>query len=392
MTSRRTAAATRSAGSTGDTLTTLVGLRNTHGRGNFLPRLVEKESLVYERENSALVVLSNRTDNGFDSRTVQTAFAPGTYLVEMTGNSGGDIPELVQVNGDGTVNLRVQRAGDGGYLVYGPADAAGGVEHRRRRVGSRRRHADRGHERHDPPRRPRRRHRRLVHRPAPDERGQPASASSATPTPTATNALFSVNGGTDANNNGLIDFTTPGSVAYGFERFLDKSSPLALGGDGEFLQTVDASELPEGLNYVEVRAFRQRTDGGPAVLFQLQEGALRRPPRARKRGRRGAADRVGGCRVPAVPRGKHRRHGGHGPHVPRPAGRAERRGDPRPRRRRQPGRQNRPRPVRLRLRRDLPPATTSSRPSPTKSPATSPSSATAGCSSATPASARASAT
>ena len=64
----------------GNAVTTLVNLRNTHGRGNYLPRVLEKESLVYEREKSALVVLSNRLDGGFDSRTVQTSFAPGTPL------------------------------------------------------------------------------------------------------------------------------------------------------------------------------------------------------------------------------------------------------------------------------------------------------------------------
>ena len=55
----------------GDTVTTLVNIRNSHGRGNYLDRTTagdEKEMLIYEREDSALVVLSNRVDAGFDAR------------------------------------------------------------------------------------------------------------------------------------------------------------------------------------------------------------------------------------------------------------------------------------------------------------------------------------
>src|SRR5687768_11472008 len=39
----------------GDAVTTLVNIRNTHGRGNYLPRLTTKETLIYEREGAAVV-------------------------------------------------------------------------------------------------------------------------------------------------------------------------------------------------------------------------------------------------------------------------------------------------------------------------------------------------
>jgi len=71
----------------GDAITMLVDLRNRYGRGNYRERFVEKELLAYERSGSAVVLLSNRTDAGFDSRTIATDFAPGTRLIELTGNA-----------------------------------------------------------------------------------------------------------------------------------------------------------------------------------------------------------------------------------------------------------------------------------------------------------------
>src|SRR5262249_59358853 len=44
----------------GSTITKLVNLRNTHGRGNYIQRLWEKEWLIFQREGSALGGLSNR--------------------------------------------------------------------------------------------------------------------------------------------------------------------------------------------------------------------------------------------------------------------------------------------------------------------------------------------
>src|SRR4030095_15444703 len=86
-------------------------------------------------------------------------------------------------------------------------------------------------------------------------------------------ALFRVDGGRDVNGNGIVDFHTPGTTEYGFERFVTKSSPLignhnlsAARGDGEFLQTIDATRLEEGMHFLTARAYRHRPDGGPAVF------------------------------------------------------------------------------------------------------------------------------
>ena len=64
------------------------------------------------------------------------------------------------------------------------------------------------------------------------------------------NALRRIDGGLDINGNGVIDFTTPGTVTYGFEGFLDTNHPLigsqgvdSPRGDGQFAQTIDATKL-----------------------------------------------------------------------------------------------------------------------------------------------------
>ncbi|MFT3786229.1 MAG: alpha-amylase family glycosyl hydrolase [Tepidisphaeraceae bacterium] len=101
----------------GDTITKLVGLRNTHGRGDYIERWIEKETLIYERDKSAVVGLSNRVDNGYDTRTVQTNFGPGTRLIEMTGNATDAtvdptnvIADYVVVDATGKITIAVPRA------------------------------------------------------------------------------------------------------------------------------------------------------------------------------------------------------------------------------------------------------------------------------------------
>ncbi|MEM9186685.1 MAG: alpha-amylase family glycosyl hydrolase [Planctomycetota bacterium] len=311
----------------GDAMTTLVGIRNSHGRGNYLDRTPtsdEKELLIYEREKSALVVLSNRLDGGFDSRTVQTSFAPGTYLIELTGNAASsvvdpfnDFPELLEVNADGTVDLRAPRnvapGGGGvehgnGYLIYGVAAPQGLM--------------------------------RLT-----DAAGADLAAALSGSTPVAgeggddgpsdnflngttrltditivqdtqfkirveTNAVnllgtfrdrhadgdfaqFRIDEGRgkdgaplDANGNGFIDNASPGDVDYAFEDFTETVSPGFFDptGAGVYEQTIDATNLAEGRHYLTGRVYRHRNpdtftdgdestrgDGGPAVFTEFRQ-------------------------------------------------------------------------------------------------------------------------
>jgi hypothetical protein len=268
----------------GDTITTLVGVRNTHGRGNYQEKFIDKETLVYAREGSAIVGLNNRTDGGFDTRIVDSGFNPGTRLVELTGNADDaaidpfdDIPDFVQVQDNGQVAIRIPRntAADGdrhdqGYVIYGLPTPQGTLS-----IGNNAGIIEGGT--------------------ATDATNGTTRLADYTVVVDDTftveldtvpyvfsdgvrdfqadgdNALLKINGGIDVNGNGVVDNVTPNTVAYGFETFGTKSSPLANGGDGEFRQVVDATELPEGVNFIEARAFRQRSDGGPPVYTPFKE-------------------------------------------------------------------------------------------------------------------------
>jgi alpha-amylase len=291
----------------GDGLKRLVQIRNTHGRGNFLERWIDGAGLyVYERESSAVVGLSNRGDNGFDTRTVSVAFAPGTRLVELTGNAANtfidpfnDIPEVLTVKPDGTIDIRVPRnrnANGGfhgnGYVMYGlpTPQASAGLEI----IGAT----------------------SVLPGVVPAANSYQNGVTRLNDLTVITtdsfgtrlntnevrllgleslrdvyadgdNAVLRLDGGVDLNGNGNVDFVNPGNTSYGFEFFGNKSSPL-IGvsgisgprGDGEFLQTIDATQLSEGVHYLEARAYRHRTDGGPAVYSEFKEAIYvdRLPP------------------------------------------------------------------------------------------------------------------
>lgn len=277
-------------GKHGDILANLARMRQTHGRGNYQERLIEKELFAYERQASCVVLLNNRTDAGFDSRTVKVDLAPNTHLIELTGNAdnafvdpGDDIKSIATVNPDQTINVRFPRNSSSkgfhgrGYLVYGlaPPQAPNGLE--------------------------------LTNVDRVEKGEAPQSANNATSRLTdihvikansftvklktvevnllgsirdefadGDNALLKVDGGVDVNGNGHVDFTSPGTLAYGFERFVTKSNPRigpqGLGGprgSGEFEQTIDATKLEPGLHFIEVRAFRHRTDKGPEVFSRF---------------------------------------------------------------------------------------------------------------------------
>ncbi|MFM1905018.1 MAG: hypothetical protein RLZZ440_2918 [Planctomycetota bacterium] len=281
----------------GDTVTTLLDIRTSHGRGDFRERWLDKETYVFERGNAALVGLSNRLDGGFTERRVDVDFAWGTTLVELTGNAAmfADIPELVTVDDDFwqgprrmTVRVPHNDGGDQGYVIYGlaaPRSAEGvtffdeGVPARRLdgaapeptdHANGRERLAD-------------------LHVVSGNrftlaldtqpvtlhgtrlENGQLVARSIRDRDADGDNALFKVNGGLDLN--GRNPFGTPSGVDFdsgdlaGFEAFGTLSRPgyAAADGTGRFVQEIETSLLPEGENYVTVRVFRHRQDGGPAV-------------------------------------------------------------------------------------------------------------------------------
>ena len=282
----------------GDALTSLVSIRNTHGRGRHLERWIDDEGIyAFEREASALIGLSNRGDSGFDQRTVQVAMAPGTHLIELSGNSSeqqidphDDIPDVLTVSGNGTIDLRIPRANNANgethgqaYVIYGlpTPQSANGLEilgDAQVLVGS------------EP-------------EPSDFENGRTrlgdlhVITADSFQTRLLTNevrllgsdelrdiyadgdhALLKLDGGIDLNGNGQVDFVDPADVSYGFEAFTDKSSPLigsngidGQRGDGEFLQTINTTTLSEGIHFLEARAFRHRIDDGPAVFSDFKK-------------------------------------------------------------------------------------------------------------------------
>lgn len=277
----------------GNAITTLVDIRNRYGRGNYIPRLLEKENFAYERDNSALVMLSNRSDPGYDSRTIQTDFSPGTHLIELTGNAAssfadpnGDIPQLLVVQPDGTVNFRFLRnaaqpvggstyqTGDG-YLIYGLPTPKG--------VMSLSNVASVIPGQTPNPNDPNVQYENGTMRLSNIDVIKSQSFQVTLQTSQVVlidgyhdtaadgdNALIKLDGGIDLNHNGSFG-TTPGSVNYGFVNFADKSSPLWQGGDGQFIQTVDTTKLSEGMHFIDVIAFRHRDDGGPPVYSEWRQ-------------------------------------------------------------------------------------------------------------------------
>jgi autotransporter-associated beta strand protein len=290
-------------GNFGNTITTLVDLRNRYGRGDYRERYIEKENYAFERSNAALVMLSNRNDSGYDSRTVSVEFALGARLVELTGNAAranatmgvGTIPEVVEVVGTSSnryVNARFLRNNgkDQGYLVYGlptPKSSAG-IEFSGSGVGP------------------------VIAGDTPPtfQGGETTAQTTAIQIANATSrladmqvitgnsfsvrlatqavtlsggyrdrsadgdtAMIRINEGLDLNGSGAVDVTTPGDVSYGFENFTTTrvTGYSQSNGNGLYEQAINASLLPEGMNFLTVRAYRQRSDGGPAVYSEFKD-------------------------------------------------------------------------------------------------------------------------
>ncbi|HEY7087847.1 MAG TPA: dockerin type I domain-containing protein [Tepidisphaeraceae bacterium] len=277
----------------GNAITTLVDLRNRYGRGDYHTRLLEKENLAFERDNSCIVLLSNRGDAGFDSRTIQTDFSPGTYLIELTGNASnpaddpnGDIPQLLQVKSDKTVDVRFLRNKapgtntytGAGYLIYGLPSPQGQLSLSnvastlsgwdKNVTGM---NADQAAFANAT--------KRLA-----DVSAITANAFDITLRTNKVNlldnpafrdhdadgdnALLKIDDGLDLNGNGVVDNTAPGETSYGFENFVTLRQPGYTSADnnGTYTQTIDVANLSEGYHYLTARAYRHRDDGGPAIF------------------------------------------------------------------------------------------------------------------------------
>ena len=290
----------------GETITKLVEIRDSHGRGDFHERWLDdafnpngfSNVYVYERSKSVVVGLNSRNDSFTESRSgVQTDFAPNTILVELTGNAadttvdpGGTIPDSIKVNGSGQINISIpaNSSHGRGYVMYGVATPQGTLS--------------------------------LTNVSSTLAGATPAAATNGTArladidvitsnsftvqlntTPVSLAdpdnpgmfvrdvhadgdiAMVKIDGGLNINGVAGIDNVTPGSVGYGFENFTTTSTPGYIWngsanvgtGSGAYAQAIDTTQLSEGRHYVTVRAFRHRNgttggDGGPAVFTDFK--------------------------------------------------------------------------------------------------------------------------
>lgn len=289
----------------GTAITNLVDLRNRFGRGDYRQDYISTDNYAFERSGSALVLLSNNTQAGFDSRTIDVTFAPGTPLLEYTGNAHssisdphGDIPPLLIVNSDSgsptgaSVNARFLHNSTydlngnstftgNGYLIYGLPTPTGtlALTHVASTFGGSTASPS------DP---------NVAY-----ENGTQLNSTVDVIKTTTTqlslntnianllgyyrdhpsdgdNAILKVDGGIDVAGSGQL-YTDPNNqVTYGFEQFNTLSSPgyfanNGAGGNGQYLQNIDVSKLGQGYHYITVEAFRHRDDGGPAVYTDWKQ-------------------------------------------------------------------------------------------------------------------------
>ncbi len=269
----------------GDLLTRLVDIHNEYARWGWWARRDPGNSsfddvLVFERYNSLLVGINDRHDGGYDQRTVQTAFAAGQRLRELTGNAADplvdpndDLGDVVTVGSGGWVTLRIPRnrnaqgvAHNRGYVMYGPANPDGdlvvtpvastipadpeGTPNATRRLTEM----------------------KVITADSFEVRLETVDADPLDPDEDDL-ALLKMDAGMDLNGNGAIDFVDPGFVGYGFEDFLTQAVSLESGGvnisgtpKGLYRQTIDATKLSEGRHYLTVIAFRRRPAGTPPVF------------------------------------------------------------------------------------------------------------------------------
>lgn len=297
----------RSTNTPDDTITTLVRLANEVGRGDIdvtsytdaiNPNI--DDVFVFERRKSggpanALIAVSDRRDAGFQTRNVVTNFAPGTRLHEQTGNAAdptidptNQIPDIITVAGNGritvTVPNNVSSAGshEKGFVVYAPALPTGtlSVSNVTGQLPS---------ELSFLPIYKKRIHSIDVVEGTTFDIEFVTTQTDAMDPNTDDNALFKINQGykdfngngsvdfpvglQDFNNNGVLEFPSEQTITGGFEQFVTQHEPLFGSGNaqGTYRQTIDASMLEDGLNYITVNAFRHRDDGGDPIFRQFRK-------------------------------------------------------------------------------------------------------------------------
>jgi len=271
-----------------DTMTKLVRLRKEYARGWFIPLNSNvSDVLVFERRTpgngraNVIVAVNDRYDAGQIAVNVNTGYPAGTRLVELTGNAanplvnpGGTIPQQIQVGPGGLVQLIVPNntstAGEHnrGYVIYGEAlpEANLTITGVTSTIP--------GDLVTNPGANPA--VSRLASIPVVTSdtftirvdtaQGLPTDANSID-----ANAFFRINAGfQDWNGNGQAGLPW-GDPLQGFEVFTTTNSPLAGGGSGLYEQTIDATQLDEGMNYISVAVRKQRGANDDPLFRKIRQ-------------------------------------------------------------------------------------------------------------------------
>ncbi|MEK6701519.1 MAG: alpha-amylase family glycosyl hydrolase [Planctomycetota bacterium] len=232
---------------------------------------------------NCLVAANDRFDSGTDTRSVQTSFAAGTRLLEMTGNAanavvdpGNSIPEVLTVDANRRVLITIPRNKTGanehnkGFLVYAlaipsgtltispssgtlPADPVGAPSARRRL------------------------------NPIPVVSGNTFDISLTTTNGDLgagnnnnadDNAVFRIDQGyRDFNASGGVDIDGTNGFVPGYEQFVTQHQPLAgtANSQGLYRQTIDTSLLADGYHYISVVAFRKRNANESPIVREFRQ-------------------------------------------------------------------------------------------------------------------------
>ena len=297
----------RATGMPDDTITKVVRLATEIGRGDIdvtsYTDPVEPnidDVFIFERRTpggpgNSLIAVNDRRDPGFETRNVATNFAPGTRLHEQTGNAAdpmidptGQIPEVITVGANSRLTINVPNnvstagAHEKGFLIYSPAlpTADLTITNVTGQLPS---------ELPFLPLYKKRLNQIDIVEGATFELQVATSQTDPLDNDTDDNALFKFNSGyedlngngivdfpvglEDYNNNGVLEFPVEENIIGGFEQFVTENSPTfgSGGTTGLYRQTIDASLLDEGLNYITINVFRHRDDGGDPLYRQLRE-------------------------------------------------------------------------------------------------------------------------
>jgi len=279
-------------------ITTLVQLHNMVGRGLFYPinntdpvNTSTADVLIYERRRdqgggnfsgNVLVGVNDTYGNGFQTRNVLTTFPAGTRLLEMTGNAAdptvdpsGQVPDVLVVGADQRVLITVPNnknpsgiETNKGYVVYAPAipsgtvtftniastlpaDAAGIASQRRRMAAV----------------------------PVITANSFEIQLTTTNGDPGAINnndaddsAVFRINQGfQDWDNNPADNVPYTDEAVPGYDHF-SFAQPLAgtSNTNGIYKQTIDATKLPEGFNYISTVVFRKRPANNDPLFREIR--------------------------------------------------------------------------------------------------------------------------